>query len=392
MSVRRTLLRIHRWCGIALAGFLVLAGVTGAFLAFHHEIEAALVPELHRVAPGAGRASLDEAAARLETRHPELVVGYFLFTPDERAAIRVIMNTREAANDGRLDRDSPKPSEIFLDPYTGAILGERNWGEVGATRAHVVPMVYRLHMSLFLGEPGRWITAGVAAVWIVMLFLGAVLAVPRLRHLGSALSVKWGAGRARAFFDLHRTAGLASIAVLVVIAFTGLYMNIPAVVEPALAAVAPFTERPPSVRPKGEPREAVWRVGWDAAYARARAGHADDPVAGIGRVEARGYYQVRFLPPGDIMDSGTIRYFVDGRDGRLIGRFDHREGTVGDKIRTWQFPLHSGQGFGLAGRILVCVAGLVPPLLAFTGLWLWLRRTRLRRRARAVRALTAPAT
>ena len=310
-------------------------------------------------------------------------MGYFLFTPDEGAAIRVIMNTRRAAGEGRLDRDSPKPSEIFVDPYTGAILGERNWGEFGATRSHFVPMVYRLHMSLFLGEAGQWITAAVAATWIVTLLIGAVLAAPRLRLLGRAFRVKWRAGRARTFFDLHRSVGLASFVVLVVIAFTGLYMNIPAVVEPALAAVAPFTERPPSVRTQGAAREAVWKVGWDAAYGRARAEHADDPVAGIGRIEARGYYQVRFLPPGDIMDSGTIRYFVDGRDGRLLGRFDHREGTAGDKIRTWQFPLHSGQGFGLAGRILVCVTGLVPLLLAFTGLWLWLRRTRLRRRAAA---------
>ncbi|MBK6980221.1 MAG: PepSY domain-containing protein [Betaproteobacteria bacterium] len=190
---------------------------------------------------------------------------------------------------------------------------------------------------------------------------------------------------------MHRSVGLASFVVLVVIAFTGLYMNIPAVVEPALAAVAPFTERPPSVRTQGAAREAVWKVGWDAAYGRARAEHADDPVAGIGRIEARGYYQVRFLPPGDIMDSGTIRYFVDGRDGRLLGRFDHREGTAGDKIRTWQFPLHSGQGFGLAGRILVCVTGLVPLLLAFTGLWLWLRRTRLRRRCGPEPRPTSPA-
>lgn len=55
----------------------------------------------------------------------------------------------------------------------------------------------------------------------------------------------------------------------------------------------------------------------------------------------------------------------------------------GDRFRTRQFPLHSGQGFGLPGRILVCVTGLVPPLLAFTGIWLWLRRTKLRRRSPA---------
>ncbi|MBX3717563.1 MAG: PepSY domain-containing protein, partial [Burkholderiales bacterium] len=169
MSFRKNLLRVHRWCGIILAAFLVLAGATGSLLAFHHEIEAALVPELFRVEAREGRASLDAIAARVESRHPELVVGYFLFAPEPGATIRLVMNTRRAAEEGRLDRDAAVPSEIFADPYTGEIRGERTWGETGLSRAHLVPMVYRLHMSLLLGEAGQWITALVAAAWIATL-------------------------------------------------------------------------------------------------------------------------------------------------------------------------------------------------------------------------------
>ena len=92
MTFRKNLLLVHRWTGIGLAAFLVLAGLTGSLLAFHHEIDAALTPELHRVAPQATRASLDDIARRIEARHPNLVVGYFLFTPDENSSIRAIMN------------------------------------------------------------------------------------------------------------------------------------------------------------------------------------------------------------------------------------------------------------------------------------------------------------
>lgn len=364
--------------GIALAAFVALAGVTGSFLAFHHEIDAALTPELHRVTPGSARASLDEIAARAEARHAHLVVGYLVFTADPRASVRVVMNTRAAAEAGRLDREAAGHLELYADPYSGAILGERRWGETGATRAHLVPMIYRLHMSLFLGTAGQWITAVVALFLMVSIGLGMVLALPRLRLLGRAFTVKWRAGRARAFFDLHRTSGLAAGLLLVVLAFTGLYMNVPSVVEPAVAAISPFTPRPDSVRRPGAPREQSWRIGWDAAYASARRAQPEHHLAVFGRVEARGYYQLRFMPPDDIVDAGTIRIFVDGRDGRVLGRFEDLKGTAGDLIRIWQFPLHSGQGFGLPGRILVCILGLVPPLLAATGLWLWLRRRRLR--------------
>lgn len=382
--MRRNILRVHRWAGIALAGFLVIAGVTGSFLAFHHELDAAIAPELHRVTPAAERASLDDIAARIEAAHPALVVGYFVFPVDADRALRVVLNTREAAEAGRLDREGAQHAEVHVDQYSGHLLGERRWGEVGATRAHIVPMVYRLHMSLFAGTVGQWITGIVAALWIGAMVVGLFLAFPRLRHWRTAVGVKWRSSRARLLFDLHRTVGVAGFVVLVVTAFTGLYMNLPSVIEPAVAALSPFTQRPASVRPAGVPRADVWRIGWEAAYASARRLEPSHPLAVIGRVEARGYYQVRFMPPDDIMDAGTIRFFVDGRDGQVLGRFDDRAGTLGDQIRIWQFPLHSGQGFGLPGRILVCIAGALPLLLVVTGLWLWLRRRALRQ-GRALR-------
>ncbi len=381
MTTRKYLLQVHRWSGIVLAALLVIAGITGSLLAFHHEIDALLNPNLHRVAPTAQHAPLDSIAKNIEAKYPQLAVGYFLFADNPASSIHVIMNTREAAAEGRMDRDAPRPTEVYADPYSGQLLGDRNWGEIGGTRAHIMPMIYRLHMSLFLDKTGQWITGIVAAIWIVGMLIGIFLAVPRLHLLRKAFTVKWQASRARVLFDLHRTVGLASGLILIVTAFTGLYMNLPNVVEPALAAVAPFTERPASRRPAGAPLDQVWKIGWDEAITKARAVHAVDPIAGVGKIEARGYYQVRFLPPGDIMDSGTIRVFIDGRNGEVLGKFDHRDGTVGDKIRIWQFPLHSGQGFGMPGRVLVCLIGLIPPLLAMTGVWLWLRRKRLRRAA-----------
>lgn len=382
MTARHALLVLHRWTGLALAAFVVLAGLTGSFLAFHHEIDAALTPHLHRVAPGPQRASLDGIADRIEAAHPTLAVGYFLLSPQPEGALVAVMNTRAAADAGRLDRDAARPTHVFADPYSGRILGERAWGELGARSEHVVPLVYRFHTTLFAGEAGQWITGGIAALWIVMLAGGVVLALPSAAALRHAFRLRWAEGGARRWFDLHRAVGLAASLVLVTIAFSGLYMNLPAVVEPAVAALSPFSPRPASVRPPGAPREDVWRIGWDAALAAARARQPEHPVVVLGRVESRGYYQARFMPPDDIMDAGTLRIFVAGRDGKVLGRFEDRKGTAGDLVRIWQFPLHSGQAFGMPGRILVLLAGFVPLVLAWSAFALWLRRL-ARRRVRA---------
>ena len=67
MTVRKNLLQIHRWLGIALAMLLVITGVTGSLLAFHHEIDALLNPDLHRTEPKTQRVALDGIAKTIET-------------------------------------------------------------------------------------------------------------------------------------------------------------------------------------------------------------------------------------------------------------------------------------------------------------------------------------
>jgi uncharacterized iron-regulated membrane protein len=45
-------------------------------------------------------------------------------------------------------------------------------------------------------------------------------------------------------------------------------------------------------------------------------------------------------------------------------------------VLAWLHPLHNGEAFGLAGRVLACVAGLLPLLLMVTGVQRWADRRR----------------
>jgi uncharacterized iron-regulated membrane protein len=55
-------------------------------------------------------------------------------------------------------------------------------------------------------------------------------------------------------------------------------------------------------------------------------------------------------------------------------------GTAGDVFLQWQWPLHSGQAFGMTGRILVFLTRIACPVLYVTGIIRWLRK----RKAKAV--------
>ena len=46
--MRRQLVRLHRWFGVATALFLFVAGLTGAIIAWDHELDAALNPSFYQ--------------------------------------------------------------------------------------------------------------------------------------------------------------------------------------------------------------------------------------------------------------------------------------------------------------------------------------------------------
>lgn len=62
--------------------------------------------------------------------------------------------------------------------------------------------------------------------------------------------------------------------------------------------------------------------------------------------------------------------------GAFKGRTGYVSGTSVDRFLLWMYPLHSGQAFGLLGRILVCITEAVVAVLAWTGVALWLRKQR----------------
>ena len=63
-------------------------------------------------------------------------------------------------------------------------------------------------------------------------------------------------------------------------------------------------------------------------------------------------------------------------DGRVAGTRHDNGTTAGDEFFAWQYPLHSGKAFGLAGRLLVLGGGVVTLWLCLGGIRLWWRRRR----------------
>ena len=391
-AIRKVFVRLHRYAGLAMAGFLAIAGLTGSVIAFAQEIDSWLNPGLYEIASTGTPLSLAALAQRVEQSDPQIRV----------MRIEPPSGVRESALLTVVPRQDSVPTydQVFADPVTGTVLGTRLWGAIRLDRAHLVPFIYKLHYSLHIPAPwGLWLMGAIACGWLLDSFIGFYLTLPRGRRLLAkwrrAWKIKSGAELFRTSFDLHRAGGLWLWVLLLMLAVSSISLNLREELFTPMVSV--FSSVTPSVFDLRVPDETDRDPGlsFDEIAARAqneaqRLGWTT-ALGSVAYIVSYDVFGVRF--DAESSWSGDSRFlYLDGRDGRPLGRYVLGEGTAGDIFTVAQFPLHSGRIGGLAGRIAICIAGLAVTALSITGviIW-WLKRSR-RHARRAAAAPAAPAS
>lgn len=387
MSVARASLRdhvavLHRWLGLAIAGFLILLGVTGSVLSFKSDVDAWLNPAVLLARDPISTMSLSSLAALAETSDRAVTVAYIEPPLIDGRSVLVGVSASDGAVKGATY------NELYMNPSDGAVLGRRNADVFQLDKLHLVPSIYNLHSSLTVrGTAGRRLLGVVAVLWMVTSCLGLVLTLPhRLalwRQWKHTLLPPWwkgGAGRSHA---LHRFVGLWFLWAMLTLAFTGVSLTLSQeLFRPAVGSLTPLTPLPLSRIPTTTAAKRPPALNWDEAAARAKSflsdGMTEWRLRHIAYMPERGAYRVRMVEPGFRDSPVRVReeqVYINGDTGELLARTGYESGSPGDRFIEWLFPLHTGQAFGRPGRILICVSGLLVALLSITGIVIWwLRR------------------
>lgn len=376
--MRSALVRLHRWFGLALAAFLLVAGLTGSVIAFQRELDAALNPQLFTRVSGGSALGFDELARRVEAQLPGAKVG--AIQPPAGFVRSVLLRVDAADGVPPLAFD-----EVYADPATGRVLGTRMWGEWAPSRENLVPFLFKLHYTLHLpGQWGAWIMGGVALLWMFDCLVALVITAPRgaLKWEGwrRAATIKSGASRQRRTFDMHRAPGLWLWPLLLLMAVSGVALNLKEqVFTPVVALLSPVSKPifeqpvPASAQPTS--------LGFDAA-AHVAERHAPDVgmrTAYVLHATPLNVYGVALAVPGQRdprAGLGPTWVFVDDRDGALRSVDGPGVGTAGDAVVRYQYSLHTGLLAGLAGQVLVALIGLTTALLSITGVAIWRMKRR----------------
>lgn len=383
---------IHRYVGLGIATFVFVAALTGSVLVFFHELDAWVnpwsqvtppTPDTPLMEPFALR---DHIAAALPGAHAEVH-----FNPKPGESLEVWQKIGE--DDWR---------QTFVDPYTGTVLGSREWGAISEGTINLFTFIYCLHYQLALGTVGTWLFGIAALLWTLDCFVGMYLTFPaRLRSASSAADVRswlarwkpsWlvkGGSLFGTVFTFHRASGLWVWPLLFVFAWSAVGFNLQPVFSPVMSLFG-TTDVHGSLPHLDPPRDKP-AIGWKEAHTKARTLmaqeaeqrgftiHAEDHM---GYDAEHGAYHYSVRSSLDLTDrrAGTAVY-LDGDSGAPLG-FDAPTGVVaGDTMANWLFALHMGTVGGLTYRIVVCIMGIVISVLCVTGVWIWWSKRALRVKA-----------
>jgi uncharacterized iron-regulated membrane protein len=370
--MRPAIVIFHRYVGLLMAGFLILTGITGSLLAWNHELDAALSPQLFSVSiTPPPPLTLSELENRITAYYPKAVIIYTPLRMTAGESISVFITNSN--ND-----------QLFFNPYTGELLGERKWGDISQGIKNFMPFIYRLHYSLALDETGKLVLGIVALLWSIDCFTGAYLTLPKNNDITrwlSAWKIRWHASRYKLNFDLHRASGLWTWGMLLVLAWSSVSFNLPDVYQSVthrFLSIAPFEiahiPPPQNISKSTSITQArllgqAWMHNLNEIIPLQIL--AEDSIFYDVKTQS---YQYSVLSNLDISDEGKTAVTFDARTGQLLAVSLPTNHSSANTFTTWITSLHTAQVFGTPMQVIVCLIGMIVMMLSYTGVVIWWKK------------------
>lgn len=358
---------VHKWTSLICTVFLLLLCLTGLPLIFYHEIEHALGNDVETpvMAPDTPLAPVEksvEAARKEIPSHVPMFVSW-----DEEHPNQVFVSMAEAPN------APPEDNRILVhDGRTGEVLAEP------AFRDTVMFFLYRLHVDMFAGLPGKLFLGLMGLLFVVAIVSGIVLYAPFMRRLDfgtvrrdKSTRVKW--------LDLHNLLGVVTIAWALVVGGTGVINTWADLIlkywqyDQLTAMVGPYMKAPIPANP----------VPLDTALETAKKVAPEMTpsfVAYPGTAFSSPKHYAVFMHGDTPLTARLLRpVLVDAETGEMTATRDLPWYVTGLLVSQ---PLHFGDYGGMPLKIVWAILDIITIIVLGSGLYLWLARRKTPAEAR----------
>ena len=357
-SFRDGLLQVHLWLALILCVPMIVIGISGSALLLQREILAASIPSAG--APGKSQPI------------PRIVAAAQRSAPAGMIANRVELPARDGAASSvrfRPREEGGASIDVYVDPVSLKILGTSEVVERGPVLAFLITIHAFLAMPPPIGLP---FVGWTGVIMTLMGLSGLVLWWPRKGQWRRGFLIRRGTRGLNFYFDLHRVAGIWGLLVFLAVSVSGIYLTFPQKIGPFVKAHLSGEDTVTKPQPGYIPRTGA--IGPDEAIALARSAVPNARVSGLELPGTEKSFVVELEPQGFAPAEPHVVVVLDADTAELSYIDDPRNYSFPDQLLNWQHLLHFGVGLGLLWKVLVFLSGLLPLLLAITGLTVWWKK------------------
>ncbi len=372
MSARSLWFQIHKWIGLLLAVLIIPISLTGSALVWHDWLDETLNPQRHAVSEPPSLQPSDYARSAAAALAPGERIATVTFPEGEGP---VMVSAARPAEPGATGR--PVRTNLWLDPADARVL------DTAASNEGAVRVLHVLHGSLMVPGVGRQIVGWVGVAMLISCISGIWLWWPTSGRWTRGL--RWRRQNSTNA-NLHHQSGFWILIPLAMLSFTGVWISFPQFFGQFTEASRPAAGASDRARQmRAQPLE-VPTLTADAALTAAQP-HATGPLRSIAwPTDQASEWKISFAREG-----GPAEVKIDDASGEITPAKPPQPETLARTMRRW----HDGTGMGTVWQVIIFVGGIIPALLAVTGIIMWLRtrgwRKDIARRKRARQAATAAA-
>lgn len=377
MTPRRFLFWTHLTAGSVAGLVILLMSVTGVLLAYKRQVISWSDREFQALpAARAARLPVEKLLADLQSSQGRLPTNITV-RPDPAAPVAF---------------DFGRERTVFVDPYTGEILGE------GSQKLRAFfSTVEDFHRWLGVGgerrTTGRAVTGACNLAFFVLVLSGPVLWWPKewTRNNLKKITLLRGGPWVRARdWNWHNVLGFWCVLPLFLIVITGVIMSYPWANNLLYRMTGNAPPPPPAAQSATERAPRAGRKTPDTETAKAETPGWD----GLDKLFARARQQVPDWTTISLRlsnsSSGPLTFSIDRGDGgrpdlRSQLTLDRTTGEIvrwepfssynsGRQLRAWARFSHTGEAGGMLGQTIAVMASIGGAFLVFTGLSLGVRR------------------
>jgi uncharacterized iron-regulated membrane protein len=350
--MKKILLTLHLYIGLAAAFFLVCISLSGAVIAFEPELNHAFHPRLTDVTPVGQPLNWDEFRARVEQQSPgwKLIRFYFADQPDRSTYVR-LRNTA-----------THKIHHVYVNQYTGEVLGSTEDG------GNWILKVHDLHVNFLSGKIGNQIVTWSTVGLLILSLSGILLWWPR-----KIFRFRRGTALPRFNRELHLSVGFWSSVAMFGFAVTGLGLHY------QTGKLLDLLNTPSATKTMAGHGTSI-----EGMLATAREALPGAAIPRLLLPERKGdpvFLYMRF--PEDKTPAGRSFTTIDPKTGAVLSVGSSRTAPLMQTaLVQWTREIHTGTLFGLPSKILAVLFALLLTVLALTGPFIWLNKLRAAARGR----------